>query len=70
MPEQDSDPDSLRLGRLVAASLRIDSVLEDITPILAAAGCYRRRDEFIRRLFPQYGPGCRSIYIGIRKRFD
>src|SRR2546430_4591487 len=34
MPEQDSDPDSLRLGRLVAGRLRIDSVVEDITPIL------------------------------------
>jgi NAD+ synthase len=63
MPEQDSDPDSLRLGRLVAAELRIDSVLEDITPILAASGCYRRRDEFIRRLFPEYGPGHRSKIV-------
>src|SRR5258705_11204997 len=63
MPEQDSDPDSLRLGRLVAERLRIDSVLEDITPILAAAGCYRRRDEFIRRLFPEYGPGYRSKIV-------
>ena len=63
MPEQDSDPDSLRLGRLVAGRLRIDSVVEDITPILAAAGCYRRRDEFIRRLFPEYGPGYRSKIV-------
>jgi NAD+ synthase len=35
-------------------------VVEDITPILAGAGCYRRRDEFIRRVFPEYGPGFRS----------
>jgi NAD+ synthase len=63
MPEQDSDQDSLRLGRLVAERLRIDSVLEDITPILAAAGCYRRRDEFIRRLFPEYGPGYRCKIV-------
>jgi NAD+ synthase len=63
MPEQDADPDSLRLGRLVAAGLRIDSLVEDITPILAAAGCYRRRDEFIRRLFPEYGPGYRSKVV-------
>jgi len=63
MPEQDSDPESLRLGREVAASLGIDTVLEDITPILLAAGCYRRRDEHIRRLFPQYGPGWRSKVV-------
>lgn len=66
MPEQDSDPDSLRLGRLVASQLRIESVVEDITPILVGAGCYRRRDEFICRMFPEYGPGYRSKIV-IRK---
>jgi NAD+ synthase len=63
MPEQDSDPDSLRLGREVAAGLGIETVLEDITPILVGAGCYRRRDEYIRRLFPLYGPGWRSKVV-------
>jgi len=63
MPEQDSEPDSLRLGREVAASLGIETVLEDITPILVGAGCYRRRDEYIRRLFPEYGPGWRSKVV-------
>ncbi len=63
MPEQDSDPDSLRLGSSVADRLGIGSVLEDITPILHGAGCYRRRDEYIRRLFPQYGPGWRSKIV-------
>lgn len=63
MPEQDSDPDSLRLGRTVASWLGIDIALEDITPILVAAGCYRRRDEFIRRVFPEYGTGWRSKIV-------
>ncbi|HET7362548.1 MAG TPA: NAD(+) synthase [Burkholderiales bacterium] len=63
MPEQDSDPDSLRLGRELAACLRIETVLEDITPILIGAGCYRRRDEYIQRLFPQYRPGWRSKIV-------
>jgi NAD+ synthase len=66
MPEQDNDPDSLRLGRLVAEQLGIESVVEDITPVLAAAGCYRRRDEYIRRMFPEYGPGYRCK-IAVRK---
>ena len=59
MPETDNDPDSLRLGSAVAGQLRIESVVEDITSILAGAGCYRRRDEFVRRVFPEYGPGYR-----------
>ena len=57
MPERDSDPDSLRLGHLVADSLGIETVTEDIAPILDAAGCYERRDEFIRRLVPEFGAG-------------
>jgi NAD+ synthase len=57
MPETDSDPQSLRLGRLMVETLGIASAVEDIAPILAAAGCYRRRDEFIRTLVPAFGPG-------------
>ena len=63
MPEQDSEPDSLRLGQAVAEWLDIETVLEDITPILVGAGCYRRRDEYIRRLVPEYGPGWRSKVV-------
>jgi NAD+ synthase len=57
MPERDSDPDSLRLGKLVADQLGIETVTEDIAPILAAAGCYERRDACIRRLVPEFGAG-------------
>jgi NAD+ synthase len=57
MPERDSDPDSLRLGSLVADTLGIETVTEDIAPILEAAGCYQRRDAFIRRLVPEFGAG-------------
>jgi NAD+ synthase len=63
IPERDSDPDSLRLGRLLAERYGIDSAVEDITPILAAAGCYRRRDQFIREVFPEYGPGYKSKMV-------
>ena len=63
MPEQDSDADSLRLGTSVAQWLGIEGILEDITPILQGAGCYRRRDEYMRRLYPQYGPGWRSKVV-------
>jgi NAD+ synthase len=57
MPEMDSDPESLRLGRLMVEALGIASVVEDIAPMLTAAGCYQRRDAFIRRLVPAFGPG-------------
>jgi NAD+ synthase len=57
MPERDSESESLQLGRLVAETLGIPYVVEDIAAQLAAAGCYRRRDEFIRRLVPEFGEG-------------
>jgi NAD+ synthase len=57
MPERDSSADSLGLGRLLAAELNIRAALEDITPILEAAGCYRRRDEAVQSVFPEFAPG-------------
>lgn len=62
-PEADSSPDSLRLGKLVAESLQSPSQLEDITPILQAAGCYERRDDAIRQVVPEYGPRYKSKLV-------
>ena len=63
MPERDSSADSLDLGRLLAEHLRIEGVLEDVSEILEAAGCYRRRDDALRRVFPDYGPGYKSKIV-------
>lgn len=54
MPEAESSPDSLHLAHLVADSLGIKTILEDITPILRATGCYQRRDDAIRSVIPDY----------------
>ena len=59
MPERDSSADALRLGRLLGEQLGITLVVEDIAPVLAAAGCYARQDEAIRAVFPEYGDGYR-----------
>lgn len=57
MPDKDSDPISETLAREVAGSLGVQAHLEDMTETLTAFGCYRRRDEAIRRVFPDYDPG-------------
>nr|WP_055036608.1 NAD(+) synthase [Blastochloris viridis] len=57
MPEKDSEDDSLRLGRMLAEQLGIKAVVEDIAPALEAAGCYRRRDAFIRSVVPEFEAG-------------
>jgi NAD+ synthase len=63
MPERDSSPDSLELGRLLARHLAIETATEDVAAILEAAGCYRRRDEAIRSVVAEYGPGCKSKIV-------
>lgn len=63
MPEADSAPESLLLGQLVADTLGIPSVVEDIRPALDALGCYARRDAALRTLVPAYGPGWRSKLV-------
>lgn len=59
MPERDSAPESLALARSWAAELGIECVVEEITPVLEGCGAYRRRDEAIRRVVPDYGEGWR-----------
>jgi NAD+ synthase len=70
MPEVDSAGETLELGRLLAEALGIEAVLEDIGPILEAAGCYERRDAAIRMVFPGYGPGyrCKLVLPGLLAR--
>lgn len=63
MPEEDSSPESLELGRVVADWLKIRSFLENVTPMLEGAGCYQRRDDAIRTVVPEYGPGYKSKIV-------
>jgi NAD+ synthase len=57
MPDRDSSDESLRLGRAVAAATGIEAILEDVEPVLEAAGCYQRQMEAIQSLVPEYGEG-------------
>lgn len=63
MPEHDSADDSVTLGRQLADHLGIEAVVEDIAPLLDAAGCYRRRDAAIRSQVPEYGEGYKSKIV-------
>ncbi len=56
MPDKDSDPLSEHLARQLAGQFGVEPVLENVTPALEGFGCYRRRDEAIRRIFPEYDP--------------
>jgi NAD+ synthase len=66
LPERDSESESLSLAREWARTLDIEFVVNDITPILQASGCYLERDAAIRRLVPDYGDGwrCKVVVSG------
>src|SRR5215471_1950690 len=54
MPEKDISSDALRLGKMVAEHLGIQTMVENIGPALAALGCYERQADAIRRAVPDY----------------
>jgi NAD+ synthase len=67
MPERDSSAESLPLGQVIGDHLGIKTIVEDITPLLDGAGCYRRRDEMIRRVIPHYTSDykCKIVLPGL-----
>src|SRR5213078_4377897 len=63
LPERESDPESLVLAHDWAGRLGIEFVVEDVTAMLEACGCYDRRDAAVRRLVPDFGVGWRSKLV-------
>lgn len=60
LPERESSPESASLAHLLADRFVVQTVTEDITPALEGAGCYRRRDEAVKRVFPEFEPDWKS----------
>ena len=63
LPERDAGGESSDLGLELARALDAPTVEEPITDALAALGCYRRRDEAIREVFPDYEPTWRHKLV-------
>ena len=59
LPERDSSDDSAARANILASHLGIRVETVDIAPALAAIGCYRARDEAVRRALSEYGEGWR-----------
>lgn len=57
MPDRASADESLDLGHLMARTLGITARVEEIAPVLEAAGCYASQAEAIRMVFPDYADG-------------
>jgi NAD+ synthase len=63
LPERDSPSQGTAQAQALCGHLGVEYRIEDITPALLALGCYRRRDEAIRKVFAQFTPGCRSKIV-------
>lgn len=70
LPERESSPESLHQGKNLCEELGIRYEVEDITASLEAIGCYRRRDEAIRMVFPDYRSGWKSKIVISRASAD
>ena len=67
MPEKDSSPDSESMAEKLAKKFGVPHVLENIRPALEGLKCYERRDEAIKRVFPDFNPLTDKSKIGINK---
>lgn len=63
MPESDSNPESARLARKLARAFSVQYLVEDMTAALAGFGTYRRRDEAMKNVFPEYDATYRAKIV-------
>jgi NAD+ synthase len=54
MPENDSNPDSLELAKKLSSKFNTKYIVENMTEAVAGFGCYKRRDEAIKNVFPEF----------------
>ena len=66
LPEKDSSRDSAVFAQNLADKFGVKAITEDITGALEGFGCYRRRDEAVKRVLPQYDPSVHKMKIGIK----
>ncbi|HDL07194.1 MAG TPA: NAD(+) synthase [Desulfobacteraceae bacterium] len=63
MPERHSADETLRLSSLVADHFGIEKIHEDISGILESVSFYRRYDDAVRLIIPEYGEGWKSKIV-------
>lgn len=67
LPEKDSSPVSEILATELSAKYDINTIREDITSALDGFRCYDRRDEAVKRVFPEYNTTDYKMKIGIKQ---
>ncbi len=54
MPEKDSSPENFPLVKKLIDKFKVQHIIEDMTAALYGFDTYRRRDEAIQKVFPEY----------------
>lgn len=67
LPEKESSSDSLTMARGLADTFGVPSLVENISGALEGFRCYERRDEAIKRVFPEFDPMTYKSKIGINR---
>ena len=67
MPEKDSSSDSEKLARQLTTKFNVKVIKEDLTEILSGFKCYERRDEAVKRVFPDFDPKTWKMKINIKQ---
>ncbi len=67
LPEKDSSGESKVFAQKLAKKFNVQTVEENITGALEGFGCYKRRDEAVKQVFPEYNPDNFKMKIGIDK---
>lgn len=66
LPEKDSSGDSARFAQKLADKYGVRAITENITEALQGFGCYERRDEAVKNIFPEYDPASYKMKIGAK----
>lgn len=67
LPEKDSSPESKEFALKLSDKFNVKTLEEDITGALEGFGCYRRRDEAVTAIFPEYNSTDFKMKIGINQ---
>jgi len=70
LPEQDSSDDSRMLAQKLADKFGIPTLVENITGALDGFGCYKRRDEAVARVIPDFDPQKDKMKIEIKQHIS
>jgi NAD+ synthase len=67
MPENDSSPESKTLALQLAEKFGVQSIEENMTAALEGFECYKRRDEAVKSVIPEFNPQTDKFKIEIKQ---